>query len=150
MSSISHWIATVFNLGRIPFAPGTWCSALAVLVWYFLLNDLTPIFFLIIIAVVVVLGVVTSETIVRRMKNNNDPSEIVIDELAGQWLALVGIPHTLGYGVAAFALFRVLDILKPPPLNLLEKMPGGWGVMMDDVVAGVLTCIMLNLYLFVS
>ncbi len=78
----------------------------------------------------------------------SDPSEVVIDELAGQWFALIALPHTIGYGIAAFVLFRIFDIFKPPPIKQLERLPGGWGVMLDDVAAGVMTCTILNGFLY--
>ena len=67
---------------------------------------------------------------------SRDPSEIVIDEVAGMWLALIGIPVTWPGLLAAFLLFRLFDVWKPGPIDRLQNLPGGWGVMMDDIAAG--------------
>ncbi len=102
---------------------------------------------LIIFSVVVFfIGVITANGVIQT-SGNSDPSEVVIDEVAGQWIALIALPHTLGYGIAAFGLFRILDIFKPPPIQQLERLPGGWGVMLDDVAAGIATSIVLNGFL---
>ncbi len=146
MNSISNWIATVFRIGYLPLVPGTWGSLAAILVWYFFMTDISPFFLVIISLIVIFVGVVTSNAVIQT-SGNRDPSEVVIDEVAGQWIALIALPHTLGYGIAAFGLFRILDIFKPPPIKQLERLPGGWGVMLDDVAAGIVTCIVLNGFL---
>ncbi len=76
--------------------------------------------------------------VMETMTGSHDPSEIVIDEVAGMWLALIGIPVTWPGMLAAFLLFRLFDVWKPGPINRLQNLPGGWGVMMDDVAAGAL------------
>jgi phosphatidylglycerophosphatase A len=73
---------------------------------------------------------------------------VVIDELAGQWLALIGLPHSIGFAIASFIIFRILDIAKPFPINQLEKLPQGWGVMLDDIAAGLITFGLINLYIY--
>ena len=75
----------------------------------------------------------------ERQAAQRDPSEIVIDEVAGMWCALLGAPQSLWIFLAAFAGFRFLDIVKPGPIRRLEQLPGGWGVMLDDLAAGLLT-----------
>ncbi len=145
MNTISSWIATCFRIGYLPLAPGTWGSIFALLVWYFFLVDLSPLLLMIISLVVFFVGVITSASVIEST-GNGDPSEVIIDELAGQWIALIAVPHTLVYGIAAFLLFRILDIFKPPPIKQLERLPGGWGVMLDDVAAGIITCTILNGY----
>lgn len=149
MNTISSWIATGLRIGYLPLAPGTWASLAAFLVWYIFMMDISPIFLVIVSIFTFFIGVKTSNVVIQTT-GKNDPSEVVIDELAGQWFALIALPHTLGYGIAAFVLFRVFDILKPPPIKQLEKLPGGWGVMLDDVAAGILTCIILNGFILFS
>ena len=83
MTNISNWIATVFRIGYLPLAPGTWCSLFAVGVWYFLLVDISIINYLILILIISILGVFTSNQVIID-SGKNDPSEVVIDELAGQ------------------------------------------------------------------
>ena len=72
-----------------------------------------------------------------------DASEVVIDELAGQWIALLVVPPDWRWWLAAFVLFRIFDIVKPGPVRMSERLPGGFGVMADDVVAGVLAAALL-------
>lgn len=147
MSVFSNWIATVFRIGYLPLAPGTWCSLFAVLVWYFLFIDISIFNYLIIILIVSILGVFASNDVIQDT-GREDPSEVVIDELAGQWLALIGLPHSIGFAFASFVLFRILDIAKPFPIKQLESMPRGWGVMLDDLSAGLITCGIIHLYIY--
>lgn len=146
MNSISSWIATGFGIGYLPLAPGTWGSLAAFFVWYFFMTDISPFLLVIISLVVFFIGVLTSNAVIQTTAKS-DPSEVVIDEFAGQWIALIALPHTLGYGIAALVLFRILDIFKPPPIKQLERLPGGWGIMLDDAAAGIMTCIILNGFL---
>jgi phosphatidylglycerophosphatase A len=138
---LSAIISTVFGIGYVPFASGTVMSVIAV-----------PFAILIARAgggwaiigaslVAFAIGVWATGDYVRTT-GQHDPSECVIDELAGQWLACAGISLGLGPGSAAefalaFLLFRLLDILKPWPISAAERLPGGWGVMTDDMVAGL-------------
>lgn len=146
MNAVSPWIATVFRIGYLPLAPGTWGSIAAFLVWYFFMTDISPFLLILFSLIVFFVGVLTSNAVIQTTAKS-DPSEVVIDELAGQWIALVALPHTLGYGMAALVLFRILDIFKPPPIKQLERLPGGWGIMLDDAAAGIMTCIILNGFL---
>ncbi len=145
MSTVNNWISTVFRVGYLPFAPGTWCSIIAFLVWYYFMGSISPVGLFGLSLIIVVLGIVSSNSTIE-MSGKPDPPEVVIDELAGQWFALIALPHTLGYGIAALIGFRILDIFKPPPIKQLEHLPGGWGVMMDDVAAGIITCLIINGY----
>ncbi|MBC8322063.1 MAG: phosphatidylglycerophosphatase A [Candidatus Marinimicrobia bacterium] len=146
-NSISNWIATVFRIGYLPLAPGTWCSIFAVLIWYYLFIDISILYFSLIILIVSIAGVIASNDVIKSV-GKNDPSEVVIDELAGQWLALIALPHTIGFAVASFVLFRIFDIAKPFPIRQLEQYPNGWGVMLDDIAAGLITCGILHLYIY--
>lgn len=146
-NSISNWIATVFRVGYLPLAPGTWCSIFAVFIWYYFLIDFSILQFTLIILIVFIAGVITSNDVIKSV-GKKDPSEVVIDELAGQWLALIALPHTIGFAIASFILFRILDIAKPFPIRQLEQFPKGWGVMLDDIAAGLITCGILHLYIY--
>lgn len=117
------------------------------LVWYFLFIDISIFNYLIIILIVSILGVFASNDVIQDT-GREDPSEVVIDELAGQWLALIGLPHSIGFAFASFVLFRILDIAKPFPIKQLESMPRGWGVMLDDLSAGLITCGIIHLYIY--
>ena len=74
-----------------------------------------------------------------------DPSQVVIDEIAGMWLALLLAPQVLWYYAAAFLLFRVLDIIKPGPINTVQQRHGGWGIMLDDVLAGAAALMVMTI-----
>jgi phosphatidylglycerophosphatase A len=87
-------------------------------------------------------------TSVARTQGKADPSIVVIDEAAGQMLALVAAPLQWKYLVVSFILFRGFDIFKPPPLRRLERFPGGWGIMLDDLGAGLYALAVLQLLVY--
>ena len=86
-------------------------------------------------------------SVVERESGVTDPGFVVIDEVAGQLIALIAIPARWQYVLASFILFRGFDILKPPPLRKIEKLPGGWGIMLDDVGAGLYALVLLHLWI---
>ena len=137
------WInlATLGPVGRIRPAPGTWGSLAALLpaAGMAMAGD-----WLLEIGVVVacIIGVKAAD-IYEAHSGKKDASEVVIDELAGQWIALLVIPFDWRWWVTAFLLFRLFDIAKPGPVKMAERLPGGIGVMADDVVAGVLVAALL-------
>ncbi len=147
---ISEWIATCFKVGYLPFAPGTWGSVFAILLWWVLLKDLNTYIFGAIIIIFLLIGIVVSNIIIDQ-SGDHDPSYIIIDELVGQWLALFLIPDGFFNIAISFILFRFFDIIKPWPIRLIEKFPKGLGVMSDDLTAGLITLILIqiiNIYLF--
>jgi phosphatidylglycerophosphatase A len=89
-------------------------------------------------AVVAVAIGIPAATIVAREAGREDPQFVVVDEVAGQWIALIGARPDWAHALVALALFRLFDIWKPWPVRALERLPGGWGIMLDDVAAGVL------------
>jgi len=121
--------------------PGTWGSLAAAAIWYFGLRaaHLTGVHAMAATAagaaIATVIGI-PAATRAERESGRTDPGFVVIDEVAGQWLALTVAPLDLRYGIAAFMLFRVFDIVKPWPARQLEKLPGGRGIMLDDLAAG--------------
>ncbi|ETW96014.1 MAG: hypothetical protein ETSY1_28250 [Candidatus Entotheonella factor] len=128
-------IATGGGVGYIPFAPGTFGSLLG-LVFYVGLADLPFIAYGVIVAALGLIGVWAS-TAAEQLLGEKDASVIVIDEVAGLLIALWGMPPDRYLLIAlGFGLFRLFDIIKPWPA--LERLPRGWGVMMDDVFAGIL------------
>ncbi|MBF0614237.1 MAG: phosphatidylglycerophosphatase A [Magnetococcales bacterium] len=127
--------ATFFGAGRLPKAPGTWGTLAAVpLAW------LCQMFGDAVLAGVFILitgvGVWSAQVVVEVLKRK-DPSEVVIDEVAGFLLTMMIAPRGWGWMVGGFLLFRLFDIWKPWPVHALERLPGGWGVMADDLAAGV-------------
>ena len=147
---ISEWIATCFKVGYLPLAPGTWGSIFAILVWWVLLKDLDLLIFGIVIILFFFIGIIVSNIIIDQ-NGDNDPSHIIIDELVGQWLALWMLPDGSFYIIIVFILFRFFDIIKPWPIRFMEQLPKGLGVMCDDLTAGLITLILIqiiNFYLF--
>ena len=133
----AEWIGTVFYIGKLPLAPGTWASIFAVLCWYFLFQSVNHFVLPAISIFLFLIGGIASDTIVKHSKEH-DPSRIVIDEWVGQWVALSMMPINIRTGVVAFVAFRIFDIIKPGPVSKMEKIPGGWGIMADDVMAGIM------------
>ena len=133
----AEWIGTVFYIGKLPLAPGTWASIFAVLCWYFLFQSVNHFVLPAISIFLFLIGGIASDTIVKHSKEH-DPSRIVIDEWVGQWVALSMMPINIMTGVVAFVSFRIFDIIKPGPVRKMEKIPGGWGIMADDVMAGIM------------
>ena len=148
---MTHIIATFFYAGHLRPAPGTWGSVAALPVAFAILVLTGPWGLLIgcVLSFLVGLWATAEET---RGKDDHDPSEIVIDEVCGQWIALLPIgfgaaASGAAYGelwpgwIAAFLLFRLFDITKPGPVGWADRKHGPMGVMLDDVIAGVLAAI---------
>ena len=129
-------VATFFYLGKLPIAPGTWGSMGALILWLFL--PVTPSVHLSVILLLFVLGVYSSHKIAKYMQVH-DPSEVVIDEAVGMGISLFMLPHSYGLYLLAFIVFRIFDILKPSFIYKVQNLPGGWGIMLDDVLAGLFT-----------
>ena len=144
-------VGTVMLIGRLRPGSGTWASLLTAGLWFAFARYLTvPVQSLAALAIacaVTIVGIPAS-TIVEQESGVHDPGFVVIDEVAGQMIALIGAPLRWPYVLAAFILFRAFDILKPPPLRRLEKFPQGAGIMLDDVGAGfyALLCVQLLAY----
>ena len=131
------YIATLFGVGRAPYAPGTVASFIS-LPLAAIIHFYAGSFALMLAAVLAsAIGAWACDLYMKRV-GKDDPSECVIDELAGQFLACAFAPFSLvGYALA-FALFRLFDITKLWPVSLAERVPGGTGVMLDDIVAGLM------------
>jgi phosphatidylglycerophosphatase A len=145
MQSKTSWafaVATFFGAGRLKPGPGTWGSIAAVLLWAvaawaFHLNPRALLVALLAgIALSLVFGV-PAATIAARESGRHDPGFVVIDEVAGQWIALLFCPSDWSHALIALVLFRLFDITKPFPIRRLERLPEGWGIVFDDVAAGL-------------
>jgi phosphatidylglycerophosphatase A len=135
-------IATLNFIGYLPVAPGTW-GTLAGLAFFMCFRLSLPLH-LSAIAFCTVVGIIASG-IAEEMIGEQDSSHIIIDEFTGVLISLFALPRTPGYIIAAFLLFRFFDILKPLPIRMVEKMlPGGIGIMSDDIMAGVFTNLVLQ------
>ena len=137
-------IATVFGVGYFPVAPGTAATAVGVIIAY-LLGDNLAVFTVLLLGLLF-LGVVTSGLLEKQL-NEKDPSIACIDEVVGVMIALWGLPLIWPVMICGFFLFRAFDMFKIYPVNKLEALPGGWGIMLDDCMAGVYTNIILRLAL---
>ncbi|MDJ0628234.1 MAG: phosphatidylglycerophosphatase A [Rhodobacter sp.] len=145
---MSRLIATAFGIGHLPYAPGTWGSAAAIPAAY-LIHALGGFPALLIATLAVVLAGWWATAVATKGHDDHDPSEIVIDEVAGQWIALWPLSAGLWHAgadpwvfpwpgwVGAFVLFRLFDITKPGPIRWADRLHTPLGVMLDDVLAGL-------------
>jgi phosphatidylglycerophosphatase A len=140
--------ATFFYIGKLKPGPGTWASAMTVLIWFGLSHWIAPhwqILVAILLSLAVILIGIPAATRMAQTHGKKDPSFVVIDEVAGQLIALIAAPITWKSLLAAFILFRAFDILKPPPVRQLERLPQGTGIMVDDVGAGLYALVIMQL-----
>ncbi len=141
-SPLSPWhpislFVTWFGSGLLPKAPGTWGS-LAALPFAAVIVALAGTWGLLAAAILVTLLGVWAAGIYAARSGQEDPQRVVIDEVAGQWLALVPVAHDLRLYIVAFLAFRFFDIVKVWPARQIDReLKGGWGIMLDDVVAGL-------------
>jgi phosphatidylglycerophosphatase A len=105
---------------------------------------MTPLWAQVLATVVVYFAGVAASTRLAIRLGRKDPGAAVVDEVVGMWLALLFLPFTPATALAAFLLFRVLDVFKPWPARQFEALPGGWGIMTDDVMAGVYANLLLR------
>ena len=139
---IYHYlIATCLGSGFFPVAPGTVGSVVGVVIFWFL--PVRPDLQLFLIVLFFLLGAWSAGKVER--EKGEDPGLVNVDELVGQWITLLLIAHRWQLYLAGFFLFRLFDIWKPFPVRQMEKVRGGWGIMLDDVVAGVYGLLILQL-----
>lgn len=147
---IARIIATTFGIGFLPFAPGTWGSLAAVLAGWGIVALSGQAGLLLASVLVLGLGWWAAGAYVAA-SGIEDASEIVIDEVAGMWLALLCVPHKWWAYALAFLAFRIFDIVKPWPIGLVDrKVHGGLGVMADDVIAAGFTLVVVHGILFLG
>jgi phosphatidylglycerophosphatase A len=142
--------ATCFGIGHLHPGPGTWASVATVLIWAAVAYELPPTLctpVAVALAVVVTLVGIPAATRVARAAATKDPQFVVIDEVAGQLIALVAVPLAWKTFLAGLILFRAFDIVKPPPVRQLERRPEGTGIVLDDVAAGLLALVVMQLLL---
>jgi phosphatidylglycerophosphatase A len=152
-STAPQWataVATFFGAGRLHPGPGTWGALATSLLWWLLAAHLPAAAripaILVLIVLVVAIGI-PAATLEARGCGGKDPQHVVIDEVAGQLVTLIACPIVWPALLAGFILFRVFDILKPPPIRSLEKLPEGTGIVVDDLGAGVYGLIVLQMIL---
>lgn len=142
-SNRTRWawlVSTFFGIGWLKPGPGTYASVAAVAIWFVAAHvGMEGLCIVTVIAALVATGIgIPAATIVAREAGREDPGFVVIDEVAGQWIALIAIRPDALHAVLALGLFRIFDIAKPWPVRKLEALDGGVGIMLDDVAAGLL------------
>ncbi|HDR05378.1 MAG TPA: phosphatidylglycerophosphatase A [Candidatus Marinimicrobia bacterium] len=144
MTGLARMVGTFFYIGYMPLAPGTWGSlALVLLLYVFPLNDL---YWQMVILISLILASVWSGNILEKADHKEDPRYIVIDEVAGMFLALFALPSdNFKVCLIAFILFRIFDIVKPFGINRLQDIHGGVGIVADDLAAGLLAWIITTI-----
>jgi phosphatidylglycerophosphatase A len=146
-SRFAWLIATFFGVGHLQPGSGTWAAAITALAWWAAARTISPAWLIpisVLVAFTITLIGIAPSTIVARESGIEDPGFVVIDEVAGQMIAMIASPLNWKYLLASFILFRSFDIVKPFPLRRLERLPAGTGIMMDDVGAGLYALVLLQ------
>jgi phosphatidylglycerophosphatase A len=139
-------IGSGFYTGYIPIASGTFGSLAAIVIFYIPGFERLEI----IIPAIILLfayGIFVSSKFEKAY--GNDPSQCTVDEIVGTWIALIALPKTILIAITSFLIWRVLDIVKPFPANTSEKLPGGFGIMMDDVISGFYALILVHFIVYI-
>jgi len=142
---ITEIIASCFYIGYIPGAPGTYGSLFALLIisqFNIITQNIALIFF-------IILGLIFS-TLMEKHTGKKDDQRIIIDEFVGMLITFYFVEPRLSYLVVGFILFRLYDIYKPYPIKKIQKLPSGWGIMLDDILAGVYARIVLQVIIFLK
>ncbi len=143
MSKLSYAVSSIGYIGKFPIFPGTAASGIAALLWWFV-PESNVIIQIILIVLVTMFGIFTSGKTAEYL-HTKDPSEVVIDEVSGMWISLFLLPHQIYLFVIGFIIFRILDIWKPLWIDSVQNIPGGVGIMADDVLSGLVTCGLIHL-----
>jgi phosphatidylglycerophosphatase A len=139
-------IATGFYSGYLPKAPGTWGSLVGLLLFYLLHTLSLPVYLAVVAGIFVVGSFAAGEA--ENILDSRDPGVVVIDEIAGMLITMIAVPATPLNMALGFILFRIFDIAKPFPVNFFDqRFHGGLGIMLDDVMAGIYSLIILQLLL---
>ena len=146
MNTIFKYLATLGFIGYIPVASGTFGTLAAFAV--FILLKPSFLVHAVILLLIIPVGLISSH-IAERVLNEKDSRYIVVDEFCGYFFSVLLIPFSLGYALAAFFLFRFFDILKPFPIKKMENLKGGIGIMADDIMAGLYTNVILQIWIII-
>ena len=149
IKNINFLFVTFFGIGTIRYAPGTISSLITTILLFsfFHILNFSNIIILTMFLTIFFYSFFAIESYIKD-EFNKDPKEIVIDEWVGMWISLYLVPHTIVWGFIAFFFFRLFDILKPGPVQMMDDMDDSIGVMMDDVVAGILACLVTQSLLY--
>lgn len=139
-----YFVAFGFGAGLLPAAPGTWGTLIAMLL-YIILSACSPLWYALIVLLGTALGIWVSEIVTKDL-GVKDYKGIVWDEIIGYLITMFYVPFGIIWMLLGFALFRFFDVLKPFPLSWVDKhVHGGFGIMLDDILAGILACFCLHL-----
>lgn len=146
IEKVALFFATGFYSGYSPFASGTAGAFVALLIYWFIpgferIEILT-------IAIIIATLIGFWSGFIAEKKWGHDPGEMVLDEFVGMWITLIFVPKTIIFALIAFFFCRLFDIIKPYPANISEKLPGGFGIMIDDIIAGIYSLITVHLILY--
>ncbi len=130
-------------------APGTFASLLAALLYKFFLAQLNVLSYAALIVLIFLIGTMTSGVYSKAL-GQKDPRRIVIDEVCGQFIVYIFVPGRWSNVLLGFFLFRIFDVIKLSPIRKLEKVPGGWGIMVDDVLAAIYSAVLVHAYLWLK
>ncbi len=136
MARLALAIASAGHTGFFPIAPGTVGSAIGLVVWGAARASGAGLWMELVIAVLLLATGVWAATLAEGQLGTTDPGPVVIDEVMGMYVTMVAAPFSWRAALAGFLLFRVFDIVKPPPARQLERLHAGWGIMLDDLAAG--------------
>ena len=152
------WV-TILGLGFFPFAPGTIGSFVGVITLVLLIQFLQPEILVILMIIMFFISWFLTERYVSQIDNKQDPSEVIIDELIGQWISLIPLVYlyhihfpitivqTTKLILASFLLFRFFDIIKPWPINLIDRQVSSFSIIFDDVIAGLFVVAVIYIYI---
>ena len=146
MNTLFKYLATLGFIGYIPVASGTFGTLAAFAV--FILLKPSFLVHAVILLLIIPVGLISSH-IAERVLNEKDSRYIVVDEFCGYFFSVLLIPFSLSYALAAFFLFRFFDILKPFPMRKMENLKGGIGIMADDIMAGLYTNVILQIWIII-
>ena len=147
MDRLFMTIATGFGAGYLPKAPGTWGSLLALPLHYFL-RQLVPGQYALALAAIFFIAVITAGQ-AEKILDRKDPGVVVIDEVIGMLITLIGAPDNPLLWLLGFLIFRFFDIFKPYPIRIIDqRVNGGLGIVLDDVLAGIYSLIILRIFCY--
>ncbi len=146
MKFITKALSTFFGAGFFPVAPGTFASLIIAALYFWAFGSMGLAWYLGAIVAVFFAGVVAATSYAKQL-GQKDPRPVVIDEVCGQLITLTLVPPAWVNIALGFFLFRVFDVLKPFPIRKLERLSWGWGIMADDVLAGLYAAVLLRVYL---
>lgn len=130
------FLATGFGSGRLPYVPGTWGSLVGVFLTWSVI-DQSLIVKLLVAGAAFIVGIPLCTAAAKRLGGSSDPGSVVFDEIVGVFATLLWFPWSVTNALTGFVLFRLFDMLKPWPIRRFESLPGGLGIMADDLIAGL-------------